>query len=123
MRSTERPSSAAASAVAAFLVLLATGAVHATSAKHPILTRLHPSMYIDGSPEPGKRVELKAGQTITLDKNGRVRFTVVDGGVEVTCTLWSKPVAGNVQVQPQAGVGLSFNGGTSLCSTPHPARK
>jgi WD40-like Beta Propeller Repeat len=61
----------------------------------------------------GQRFPLHALDRITLDPHGNVDF-VVKG---VKCHLWSERSNGNVQVEPKAGVGIAFDGGTTTCHT------
>ena len=98
--------------------------VHPTAEARPPRWILHSVLFIDGAPNyVGTNLPLKPRDTLQLDKKGKIRFTVKDGNRQVSCTLWSKPVPGLVQIQPRPNVGVAFNGGTSVCNTPPDARR
>ena len=61
----------------------------------------------------GQSFPLHALDRITLDPTGNVDFVVKD----ISCRLWSERSNGNVQVEPRAGVGVAFDGGTTTCHT------
>lgn len=118
----------AGAAAAGVLCLLALGpsvgrATPATSSKAGFVQVLGGSLTINhGQPHLEGELPIHVHDVLSLSPSGKVRFNVTDGNKQVTCNLWSKPSIGNVQIEPQQGVGVAFNGGTSMCNTPTAAR-
>ena len=111
----------------AWFVLLTPSAGQATPAKPPpagiVIQPVAQGVYVNGGPEFHVNYPLKAGDVLTLNPHGDVRFAVMDGKKQISCELFSKPVPGNVQVQPANGVSVAFNAGTSVCHTPLDERR